>query len=226
MSLQIITAHDAAFRPMVEKTLEANQRLGYVVDHWPLVSTIIPETPSLAIESWSPKSSWKPKLIQAAMRVSHFRRTLVWMDADAWCIRPIDEVDTGDYDVAVTMRGQDERMSYRWPEIFGFLNAGFIVIRPTIGAAKFLDKWVEQTRTVYSRSDQHALNNVVRQFTDLREYNKVFEFDGMRVKILSCEEYNWIYLPTEPKPFTKVLHAKKDVREKIDLEAWTSRKFA
>lgn len=217
--MKIITASNSAFEPIASLTREANRRAGYDTKCY-----TVPEiAPPGSKERNCGKAPWKPSIIRQAML--EFRNHIVWLDADAWVIRDISCMERMDYDVAVTMRRPDERGRSDWPDVYGYLNAGVIFFAPTIAACLFIKRWENEVKETPSNSDQHALNNLVRQVTDLTEYDKVFLFEGVRVLVLSTDEYNWYYFPAEPTPDTKILHCKTDLRDRVNLKEWTERSW-
>lgn len=217
--MKIISASNEAFEPVTALTREANRRLGYD----PVYFEIEACPPASCPERNVGRAPWKPSLICKA--IQKYQEHLVWMDADAWAIRDLSDMKRTDYDVAVTMRRQKDRGRSDWPEVYGYLQAGVVFFAPTIAAAVFAKRWQNEVPNTPSNSDQHALNNLVLRGTDLTEYDRVFLLDGIRVLVLSTEEYNWCYLPEEPLPMTRVLHAKTDIRDKVNLKEWTERKF-
>jgi len=128
-----------------------------------------------------------------------------------------------DYDVGVTMRRKEERGATQWPTHYGFLNAGVLFFNHTPAAFRFIDLWEDEIKNTRSQSDQEALNLVILQATDLTEYNKVFNWNGIRIKIFRCDDYNFFYWPQEPMPETKIVHCKGDKREA--LKDWGTRKW-
>ncbi len=226
--MKIVTAANLEFKPILDLTLPVNQLFYDVLlyDVGNLGAGIpfnINHQPSAQPERNVGRSPYKPKIIRDALMLS--KGNLVWMDADAWVIRPMPEMDDDDYDVAVTMRRQSDRGRSDWPDVYGYLSAGVVFIRHTHAAFNFLSMWIDEVPKTPSFSDQHALNNIVRRVADLTKYNQVYEYNGIMIKVLFTEDYNWIYLPEEPKPFTKILHCKTDLRPNVDLVSWTGRRW-
>lgn len=166
-------------------------------------------------------SPWKPSLIGHVLAQEIDQtKTIVWIDSDAWVIRPLTELEAGFYDVAVTMRRPSERGGTLWADVYGYLNAGVIAFRPTPQAMKFVKMWQLEVDRTESRSDQHALNNLVRKATDLRHYNRVFRLEDIKIKILATEQFNNYYAPEPPLPNTCIMHFKKDVRARESIAEW------
>jgi len=153
---------------------------------------------------------FKPRLILDVLKNN--RGCIAWVDTDAFIVKPF--VLTDDYDVGVTMRRQSERGGTLFTDITGYLNAGVLFFNDTEGARSFVHEWEE--KTIELRSDQHALNELVREVTDLTEYNKIFVRDGVRIKILECDEYNYYHLKEGVSDKAKILHFKGASRSYYD----------
>jgi len=151
------------------------------------------------------KSPYKPRLIRDALENN--AGWMAWVDADAFIIRPIDEVLTDDYDVGVTMRKKIERGRTKYPDISGYLQAGVVFFNNTDKARQFVELWEAVTPGLYPQSDQYGLNELVREATDLTEYDKVFTTkDGIRVKVFKCEVYNYYYFDGGVKDEARIVH--------------------
>jgi hypothetical protein len=221
--MQIITAIDKNFQDIHRLTKQANIKLGYKVHVYALsvertyLGRELPEFPDCVPFHISEReaarmsmSCWKPRLIKHAL--TEFEDDLVWMDADAFAIRPFDDVFDGSFDIGVTMRRPEERGRSKTPIAFGFLNAGVIFVTNTsLGSRNFLAKWASMT--VSAVVDQESLNKLVLEATDLTEYDKVFIHPtlGTRIKVFKTDDYNYFH-PEEPGPQTKIIHAKSNVR--------------
>lgn len=230
----IITAADASFKAIALQTIHASQRAGNEVKPYDLGGLelgrkffrphhLLPQfIPALGGIPWRASCPWKPFLLAEARE--HYKGTLVWLDADAWAVRSLDEAANWDCDVAVTMRSQSARETWTpWPEIFSFLNAGVIVLQDTAGAREFIRRWMTLTESIYSGSDQHALNVLVRQTCHLDGscYNGTFDLGGIKIRVLHCDEWNFIDLPArEPCLNTKILHLKRNIRSDATWQRW------
>jgi galactosyl transferase GMA12/MNN10 family/Nucleotide-diphospho-sugar transferase len=228
--IRIITACNGAMADILKISLLQNRDQGYSVHVFDLNGELgkgerfdypmpAPENGKLVAERLHGKLPCKPIIIRKAL--AQFRQFIAFMDADAFAIRRFDEVNTGDYDVGVTMRRRAERGATAWPLLYGFVNTGVVFFNHTAGAFQFLDEWDKALENSTADSDQEALNMVVLQATDLTEYDKVFVWKGIRIKIFRCDDYNFYYWPQEPLPNTKIVHCKTNVREAI--EDWGNR---
>lgn len=219
--LIIVTCSNEATKPLLDRSLAQNSSAGYEVCVYDINREIGIGIPfdinhkfQTGPERKGGKLPFKPKLIKRALVDN--RRLIAYMDADAFAIRRFDEVNTDDYDVGVTMRRPSERGSTSWPSFYGFINAGVMFFNFTNSAFKFIDLWDAELKNSKANSDQEALNMVVLQATDLTEYNKVFVWNGIRIKVFKCEDYNFYYWPQEPLPTTKIVHCKTDRRDAMD----------
>ena len=154
---------------------------------------------------------YKPMLIKKSLKLGS--ENITWMDADAFAIKPFDTVYNDDFDLAVTMREQYER-GVDVPIFTGLLNAGVCFFKNTRGTEKFLDMWINELWKTMYFSDQEALNRLILQCCTLEEdcYNKIFNLDRIKIKILKTKEYNYYYFPNKPKESTKILHLKGNFR--------------
>jgi len=217
--IKIAMAADGKFKDMVRFSLEMIHKLGYQEIVYDLGGlgygkpfTIDPT--DIAIDDYShvTNSYFKPRVVRDAFdRDSNI--PIVWLDADAIIVKPIDDAMTDDYDVGVTMRRQEERGSTPTPEITGYLNAGVVFFNITDKAYEFINLWESRRVSLSPPNDQYALNELVMECTDLTDYNRVFvRDDGIRIKIFNCEDYNCFYFDGAEKD-AKVLHFKGAQRE-------------
>lgn len=237
--IQIITAADRLFFDISIKASDATERVGYKIFTYLLnepqtnYSYFAPlryqshgrhQLNSDAVGEKERKVGvcpWKPSLmLHALSQEVNQEKVFIWLDADAWVIRPLDELVAQPFDIAFTMRRPSERGASGWPDVYGYLNTGFVAMRATPATMSFLKLWQLEVDKTESKSDQHAANNLVRRCTDLTEYDKTFQLGNCWIRILKTEEYNYYYLPTPPLPTTKVVHMKKDVRQRESVDEW------
>ena len=85
-----------------------------------------------ALKGYKSKSLFKPAIVSECM--SRYDDLVVYVDGDAQLCKGIDEIDTEDYDVGVTLRDRIE-LQGEWFrdhfEVVKYLNAGVIFFRPT-----------------------------------------------------------------------------------------------
>lgn len=233
--IQIVTATNDLYASIVRQTMRANTTAGYrpwVYDLSTAPSGIgmpfeVPERYTYSgrkhregqAERYVGVSPWKPSLMLRVLGESFCADTIyAWLDADAWVIRSLAPLEQIDFDVAVTMRRPSERGATEWPEMYGYLNAGVMMARATPKAMQFFKMVQLEVEHTASRSDQHALNNIVRRATDLTRYHETFLLDGIKIHVLPTEEYNFYYLPEVPGPQARIIHMKLDVRQRLSFD--------
>ena len=226
--LKIVTCCNSNMLPILKTSKSQNEAIGYEVCVYDINGEIGFGTRfesdfnfKKSLERDTGKLPFKPKLVRKALQ--DHQQFITYMDADAFAIRRFDEVNTGDYDVGVTMRRPEERGATYWPSLYGFLNAGVLFFNHTPGAFRFIDLWDRELENSKANSDQEALNMVVLQATDLIEYDKIFVWNGIRIKVFRCDYYNFYYWPQEPLSGTKIVHCKTDKR--MAMEDWGTRKW-
>lgn len=227
--IKIVTCSNAAMRSVLEMSLSHNQSAGYEVCVYDMNGELgfgtrfdaemPPNDGKCVAERLRGRLPCKPEIIRDALLKQ--KCFLAWMDADAFAIRRFDEVNSGDYDIGVTMRRPHERGLTQWPSLYGFLNAGVAFFNHTPAALEFIDLWMRELDNSPSRSDQEALNLLVLQATDLTEYDKIFRLGNIRIKIFRTDEMNFYYWPEEVGEETKIIHIKTDRRAALD--DWGSR---
>lgn len=156
------------------------------------------------------KSPYKVDVLFDAVHRYPYEKTLIWMDADAYAIRPLDEIDQDDsFDIGVTLRNNIERQSIKWHANWSaYINAGVIFLKPSMKVLNFLDIWNRETMSSFYNSDQHGLNNILFRYSKLNKIEEIIKIDDIRIKIFSTEEYNWYYWPNLPIEKTKIVHLK------------------
>lgn len=169
---------------------------------------------------------YKPYIIKEA--ILEYKEKIVWLDCDAFCIGKIDDVFDGSFDIAVTMRRQDERNTLN-PILNGLLNTGVVFINNTDKSLEFIDLWIKELKNTIFLSDQEAINRLILQCCELKEdcYNNIYNLNGIRIKILKTEDYNYFYYPNIPKNNTKILHLKTNLRydNEDGVLEWFKRKW-
>ena len=195
----IVSLADAAYRPRLLVSMRQSQKFGY--DTVPynmgglgfgkthIVST---DVDALAVRPKSKITMSKPGILLDAF--DETEETIVYLDADAFIVKPIDEIDSDDYDIGVTYKG-GEKTTY--------INAGVIFIRHTDKARTFLEMWMEEIRGVEERmksvprakqrlmGDQMLLNDLIFSHVEKGKLlNTVQDVAGVRVKFFDYRDYN------------------------------------
>ena len=162
------------------------------------------------MSGYKSKSLFKPAIVKLSME--RHDDIVVYLDGDAQLNGCIDEVDTDDYDIGVTLRDSSELES-GWHQahidIVKFINAGVIFFRPTSVTNAFVDTWKNLTDEI--GNDQMALNKL----TCPEEYPKAWSvqtIDGVRIKYFPCKQYNFYYFEDGLVPDIKIMHFKGPVR--------------
>jgi len=154
------------------------------------------------------RANYKPSIVRKAMEKGD---DVAWIDSDC-LIKDLDN-PLGDCDVAVTLRRPIPRDMYHY--FSGLLNSGVIFFKNNDNGKRFVDIWEASLEKAISKGDQEALN-IATGITDDTKVGDVLETNGIRIKVLSCDEYNFFYFPEENK--AKVLHYKGNVRHHYPLE--------
>ncbi len=156
------------------------------------------------------KSLFKPDIVNRSL--SAHNDTVVYLDGDAQLLDSIDEIDTDDYDVGVTLRDKSE-LEGEWYEshsdIVKYVNAGVIFFRATDATNDFVSRWDDLTQSL--GNDQMALNELTCP-DFYPEPGSVHTIDGVRVKYFPGCMYNYYYFDSSFPSEAKILHFKGPVR--------------
>lgn len=142
---------------------------------------------------YQPKSPFKPALIGEALHWAY--ELCLYVDADTELRRPVDELDTRDYDVGVTIFPEIHPERHRYPAVTGYLNAGVVALYPT--ARGFVSAWQAALADTETGSDQEALTRLLLAERPCWTVGEVFKCHGARVKFLNADIYNSIHLLPE-----------------------------
>ena len=162
-------------------------------------------------KGYKSKSLFKPEIVKISLE--KHQDTVVYLDGDAQLCDCIDEVDTNDYDVGVTLRKRSEIES-EWHrqhmDIAKYVNAGVIFFQSTPTTMKFVNDWESLTKEV--GNDQQALNNLICP-DSYPEPNSIHVVNGVRVKFFPCEKYNYYHFNDGLEQNIKIIHFKGNVRK-------------
>jgi hypothetical protein len=156
------------------------------------------------------KSLFKPEIVKICL--SRYKDLVVYLDGDAQLMSNIDEIDTDDYDVGVTLRDASEIVTewhQRYFEIVKYVNAGVIFFQNTSATKIFVENWIRLTQEV--GNDQKALNTLTCP-EEYPEAYSVIQLNGIRVKYFPCKKYNYYYFDEGLVPGIKIVHFKGLVR--------------
>ena len=213
-----------SFKEVISETVKKANKFGYVPFVYDLGSLGIGEKYYIddasfqnngfyekeVMNGYKSKSLFKPDIVKLCM--AKYKDLVVYLDGDVQLVKRIDEVNTTDYDVGVSLRSPFE-LETEWHrkhiEIVRYINAGVILFRPTQTAAKFVDRWHNLTLEI--GNDQMALNQLACPDTYPTE-NSVITIDGVRIKYFPCTQYNYYYFDEELPYKAKLFHFKGTVR--------------
>lgn len=170
----IITASNKKYEPILVASLYNNNQLGYNPLIYNLNSTLNYGIPITVDEEYDPRkkklgmSPYKPQIIIDTIKNNPDEKTFIWMDADAFAIDHLDDIEHDDnFDLGVVIRPAYEidnkikmaerfkrylsnwNSPYKPPEAFlsyihaaewsGYINAGIIFIKPTKNREKVIE---------------------------------------------------------------------------------------
>lgn len=118
----------------------------------------------------------------------HHDEPMILVDADCLFMEKVEEVG---FDVGVTLRSED-RVDLSDPYA-GILNSGVVIFNSR--ATKLVDRWIAEC-TKCNTTDQKALTDLLSEGIDWQHYDKVYDWQGLKVKVLRTDEYNDFYLKT------------------------------
>ena len=150
------------------------------------------------------------KLTMIAEQLENSEDDIAWVDADCLIVKPL-MYPLNDCDVAVTLRRPAQKDKYY--KYSGLLNAGVIFVSNNNNGRRFIKIWKDELPNGEHKTDQEALNLAVG-VNENTKYGQFIIKDGIRIKILSCNDYNFFYFPEENT--AKILHFKGDVRKYYD----------
>jgi hypothetical protein len=197
----IISAGTPDYHDMMAENQRRCREFGYrYVSH-----DLKPSTPEdLADLSGDlPPCTFKPRFLQG---IPTDGEVVAWMDGDAFVVLPLDDLESLDFDVAVTLR---EPQDVGGCATTGYLNAGVIFFRGFYGSL-FVDRW--ECLTDRMGNDQLALNNAVgKGWTDEQwkaSYGHTHDCSGFKVHVLPGSIWNFSNWNYRPLTDTKILHLK------------------
>lgn len=190
------------YRAMADNMVRSAQAVGYEV-----ALKELKDDPMDSVNSafdYRVNCFFKPHVILEALDESP--EDLAWVDGDCLIRERFDEILDG-CDAAFTLR-RFKPGTLR--DIYdGYINAGVMAFRNNLASRGFIKAWTGQLAS--SRADQDALNKVLLKHTLMEDYNEVVDVEGCRVKLVSCDKYNFFYFP-ESFSGAKILHVKGSLR--------------
>lgn len=116
----------------------------------------------------------------------HHNEAMMLVDADCLFMEKVEE---SGFDVGVTLRSKD-RMDLSDP-YSGVLNSGVVFFNTKSTA--LVDRWIEECRKD-NTTDQKALTDLLSESIDWQDYDRVYDWQGLKVKVFRTDEYNDFYL--------------------------------
>jgi hypothetical protein len=165
--------------------------------------------PSDPIEDYKNKGLYriscffKPHIILNALDTIH--DNVLWIDCDCLLKERVDELLDGS-DITFTLRRKTTRDIYD-----GYINAGVMAFRNNNNSRTFIDRWIKELSN--GRADQDAINRLLLKRSNLSEYSEIVDIDGIQIKIVSCDTYNFFYFPEQNS--AKIYHIKGHLREEF-----------
>jgi len=116
----------------------------------------------------------------------NYTEPMILIDADCLFMERVEE--TG-FDVGVTLKprkNMDTSDHYA-----GVLASGVVFFNTN--AADLIDRWIEECRKP-DTTDQKALTDILSETIDWKHYDKIYDWNGLQVKVFRVEEFNDYYL--------------------------------
>ncbi|MEN8140604.1 MAG: putative nucleotide-diphospho-sugar transferase [Thermodesulfobacteriota bacterium] len=218
------THKNFSFRGVIGETVKQADECGYVSEVYDLGSLGMGQPYTIEDKSFAEKGYYEKEVVAGYKSKSLFKPEIVkmcmekhddivaYLDGDAQLLGCLNEVNTDDYDIGVTLRDEDEIKS-EWHQahidIVRFVNAGVIFFRPTEVAKGFVETWHDLTNEV--GNDQMALNKLTCP-EDYPQVGGVKTINGVRVKYFPCRKYNYYYFGDSWNDDVKIFHFKGPVR--------------
>lgn len=218
MSIVIVSAGTPDYRPMMDENRRRCESFGYRYVAHDL-------DPSSDLEGSLPPCTFKPDLILRSQPHQPFPydptpQIFAWLDGDCIAVKPLDELESIAFDVAVTLRPPEE-VGTTQPTT-NYLNAGVIFFRDTAIVPAFIRTWraLAQARG----NDQAALNELVGwSWSDdewRASYNHSHTVCDVLIHILPAAGWNWSSWD-RPKPAdARILHFKHGWRAVKGPQWW------
>jgi len=128
---------------------------------------------------------------------------MILVDADCLFMERVEERG---FDVGVTLKPKkkiDTSNHYT-----GVLNSGVVFFNTN--AAELIDRWIDECRKP-NTTDQKALTDILSETIDWKHYDRIYDWRGVKVKVLRVDKYNDYYLRNG-----KIFHFKGE-RHKEDI---------
>lgn len=201
--MYIVTYADENVKWYVPYMKKACEKIGHeLVVYTPETANFDSKILELKKESQFTKSPYKQQVILQAL--DELQEPVVWMDTDAFPIKPLDFPKC---DAFFTLRTKSNALIEMWD---GLINAGVSYHANTLESRNLLKEIANTVPKTQIKSDQEAINTVLVK----RGWNKGFgEYDlGAKVVVGSTDEWNCFELDKADE--AKVLHFKSPIKDK------------
>lgn len=207
----IVTAYDKKYEEMYKLTSKLTRDLiGMLVVAYPA-----PVKSDDFQESGVQRAPYKAEVIKRAME--EYNDDIMWLDCDAVLQqRPIVDWTA---DVIVTVRPPSERKGNQFEWFSDYVNTGVVYVKNNVGGRKFLDMWIEAIPKNKWQSDQGAVNDLLRDYTDFNGLGFVEIDNGVTVQ-LSTTVMNNNYYFNELTKYARVVHFKGTRGDTQKVKEW------
>jgi hypothetical protein len=161
-----------------------------------------------------PPATFKASLVAEQLQLAAQNELVCWLDADCLPVKPFspDELQTGGFDAAVTLRPANEIGLSNNPAL-DYLNSGVVWIRNTPAGRRFCADW--SARSIALKTDQGALNDAVCPIWNGADWKAAVgavhqATCGARTLVLDATEWNSWHFP--PPASARILHFKGGIR--------------
>jgi hypothetical protein len=225
----IVTAGDEKFLELIRANVSQTRKFGYEPFVWDLgelgfghkytgygsvvekYDDSLPETAIVKVKGQNKTNrkslgNFKPFCILEAMEKLHEDwEWMMWLDADAFIVKNIDEMFTGGHDAGITLRHSLSRKpSSR------FLNSGVVVVKNSYGGWKFIERWCHEQSKPDCIVDQGGLHNVFYNWGMSlvpEQAGEVVSLQGIQIKCFPWKIYNQTF--SRVKKLNSILHDDK-----------------
>lgn len=168
-------------------------------------ATFLKETKDASVETMAIKTTHKPFCVKHYFQ--NHAEPMILVDADCTFTTRVEE--TG-FDLGVTLR-RKKRIDKSNPWI-GILNAGVIFFNSPVN--DFLDAWARRC-SKDNTTDQKELSEMLSETIDWENYDKVYDWHGIKVKVFNAEIYNDVRLKSGKIYHFKGNRHRPDIYEKL-----------
>jgi hypothetical protein len=185
---------DAEFRDRLKFSLSRSEKLGYETVSYDMGGLGFGRSCPGVLEALEVPHRAAICMLKPAVMLDALEKTdetVVYLDADAFLVKNIDDIETDDYDIGVTYKGGEKRT---------YINAGVLFIKNNQKAREFLKTWIEDISRFDEKlksvklnqlGDQIFLNDLVFSYVSKGKLlNRVKDVNGVRVKFFDYRDYN------------------------------------